>query len=397
MMGSKKQPARRDRKSGQPGEAAIIPENKQTTPAPVDLLVRVDKLKLLYRQSFPAIFASLLTGVLICASLWPVQDQGLLLTWYAVLVVSAIARGLLFLGYWRTSPKGEAVLSWERPYFLTLLASSLIWGFGVVLILPEGSQLHQVVVFFFLVGMAGGALAVYSAHRSMTLITIGCILLPITVWFLFRGGLISWLLVVGVVLFLVSIVNAGAVLSLAMDRSFRLAHELEAARAAAEHRAHRDALTGLYNRRAFYELGNDMLAGAGENMMAMIVSDLDHFKRVNDTWGHPAGDKVLQDIGEMYLGCLRNDDLCARLGGEEFGVLLQVESLEQACSIAEDLRLCLENTGIDCDAEKLFITASFGVAVGKSNLDELFQDADAALYQAKTGGRNRVEYSRAHH
>jgi diguanylate cyclase (GGDEF)-like protein len=363
----------------------------------LDRLVHAEKLKLLYRQSFPAIFASLLTGMLVCAALWPVQEQGLLLTWYAVLVVSAIARGVLFLGYWHARPDGEAVLSWERPYFLTLLASSLIWGVGVTLILPEDFLLQQVVVFFFLVGMAGGALAVYSAHRSMTLATIGLILVPITLWFLFQGTLLSWLLVVGVALFLVTVVKAGAVLSLAMDRSFRLGHELEAARAAAEHRAHRDALTGLYNRRAFYELGNDMLAGAGEGMMAMIVSDLDHFKSVNDTWGHPAGDKVLQNVGEMYLGCLRNDDLCARLGGEEFGVLLRVDCLQQACSIAEDLRLCLENTGIDCDAERLFITASFGVAAGKSSLDELFQDADAALYQAKMTGRNRVEFSRTCH
>ncbi|WP_456373469.1 diguanylate cyclase [Thiolapillus sp.] len=365
--------------------------------AVLDRLVRAEKLQLLYRQSFPAIFASLFTGVLICASLWSVQDHSRLLFWYGVLVFSAIARGVLFLGYWRASPEGEAILSWERPYFLTLLASSIIWGMGVLFILPPDSLLHQVIIFLFLVGMAGGALAVYSAHRAMTLATIGCILLPITVFFISQMALIPWLLVAGVGLFIVTVIKAGEVLSLALDRSFRLGHELEAARAAAEHKAHRDALTGLYNRRAFYELGKGMLAGRGKQMLAMIVSDLDHFKQVNDSWGHPAGDKVLQDVGQMYRSCLRNDDLCARLGGEEFGVLLLVDSLRQACSIAEDLRHCLENTRIDFDPEKLFVTASFGVATGNDDLDELFRNADAALYRAKTDGRNCVRFSHAVH
>ncbi|BAO43084.1 GGDEF domain-containing protein [Thiolapillus brandeum] len=362
----------------------------------MDHLVQAEKLKLLYHQSFPAIFASLFTGILVCVLLWPVQQHSLLLGWYGVLLLSALARGLLFIRYWYVRPDDASVLSWEKPYFITLLASSLIWGIGAVVIIPAESLLHQVVVFLFLVGMAGGALGVYSAHRAMTLATIGCVLLPMSFWFLMQWQLIPLLLVLGTLLFLVTVFKAGAVLSVAMDRSFRLGHELEAARAAAEYRAHRDALTGLYNRRAFYELGEGMMSNAGEGLMAMIVADLDHFKRINDSWGHPAGDKVLQEVGEIYLGCLRNDDLCARLGGEEFGVLLRVDSLEQACAIAEDLRLCLENQGIDCDGEKLFVTASFGVAAGHEKLEALFRDADSALYRAKMDGRNRVECAHLH-
>ncbi len=373
------------------GKGEYVITSDRTDINAMDRLVLADKLQLLYQQSFPAIFASLFTGILVCAALWQVQDHHLLLTWYGILAFSAVIRGLLFIRYWYANPDREDVLRWEKPYFISLLASSLTWGIGAVLIVPAHSLLHQVVVFLFLVGMAGGAIAVYSAHRLMTLATICCVLLPMSIWFLFQWQLISLLLALGTMLFLVTVVKAGAVLSLAMDQSFRLGHELEAARAAAEHRAHRDALTGLYNRRAFYELGHDMLLSVGDGVMAMIVADLDYFKRVNDTWGHPAGDRVLAGVGEIYLGSLRNDDLCARLGGEEFGVLLRVDNLKQACGIAEELRLCLENTGIDCGKEKLFVTASFGVAAGGDSLDELFHEADAALYLAKENGRNRVE------
>ncbi|WP_456379726.1 GGDEF domain-containing protein [Thiolapillus sp.] len=358
----------------------------------LDRLARIEKLRLLYQQSFSAIFASLFTAALICTVLWQVQEKSVLLGWFFVLLFSSLARMLLFYRYWHFQPENEALLAWEKPYFLTLLASSLTWGLGAVVILPEGSVLHQVVVYFFLVGMSGGAIAMYSAHRAMTLATIASILLPMTLWFLLQGTVIATALALGALMFVAVTVGAGRVLSSTMHRSFRLGYELQDARDAAEKRASKDALTGLNNRRVFYQQGEEMLGECKEGVrqLAMIISDVDHFKSINDTWGHHCGDEVLKAIADAQLSCLRSDDLCARLGGEEFGILLLVNDGEQAREVAETLRSCLEHTNITCGNHEVPVTASFGVAVGRQSLETLFKQADAALYRAKETGRNRV-------
>ena len=355
-------------------------------------LARIEKLRLLYQQSFSAIFASLFVAMLICVVLWQVQEKPVLLGWFFALLFSSLARMLLFYRYWYFRPEGEELLAWEKPYFLTLFVSSLIWGLGAVVILPKDSVLHQVIIYFFLVGMSGGAIAMYSSHRAMTLAANAAILLPTTSWFLLQGTIVSISLALGVLLFMAITVSASQVLSTAMHRSFRLGYELEDARAAAEKRAYKDPLTGLGNRRAFYKQGEAMLEKCKEDMrqLAMIISDVDHFKGINDTWGHHCGDVVLKAIANAHLECLRSDDLCARLGGEEFGVLLLVNDAGQATKIAETLRSFLEDTRMACGDHDIHVTASFGVAVGGKSLEDLFKQADAALYQAKEMGRNRV-------
>ncbi len=358
----------------------------------LDRLAQIEKLRLLYQQSFSAIFVSLFSAALICMVLWQVQEKSVLLGWFFILLLASAARVSLFVRYWKIRPGTESLLAWEKPYFLTLLSSSLIWGLGAVVILPEGSEIHQVIVYSFLIGMSGGAIAMYSAHRAMTLATIACILLPTTFWFLLQGTIISTTLALAALLFIVTTVRAGQVLSSTMHRSFRLGYELQDARDAAERRAYTDALTGLSNRRAFYQQGEEMLAECKEDgwQLAMIISDVDYFKNINDTWGHHCGDVVLKAVAEVQQGCLRSDDLCARLGGEEFGVLLLVNDREQAREVAEALRCSLEDAKITCGDHEIPVAASFGVAVGGKSLESLFKRADAALYRAKETGRNRV-------
>ena len=158
-------------------------------------------------------------------------------------------------------------------------------------------------------------------------------------------------------------------------------------------RALTDPLTGLPNRRGF-ERG---MAGlrTPDRDAALIAIDLDHFKRVNDTFGHGAGDYVLQKVAMVLRGNLRNRDLLSRLGGEELAVLLPETDIELARMISERLRRAIENVEILWDGKSINITSSFGVAVapGTMPMAELFALADAALYDAKSGGRNRVVFA----
>ncbi|KQX35746.1 hypothetical protein ASD04_13305 [Devosia sp. Root436] len=158
-------------------------------------------------------------------------------------------------------------------------------------------------------------------------------------------------------------------------------------------RALTDPLTALPNRRAF-ERG---IAGLrpDDRSAALLLIDLDHFKVVNDTHGHAAGDYVLQQISMILRANMRNRDLLSRLGGEELAVLLPDTDPVAAQVIAERLRRSIETLDIHWEGRTIAITASFGVAVGPGTTpsDALFVQADAALYAAKRGGRNRVVFS----
>ena len=166
-----------------------------------------------------------------------------------------------------------------------------------------------------------------------------------------------------------------------------------------------DPLTGLYNRRHFYTLAShefNMARRFNQSITAIMV-DIDHFKRVNDTYGHLVGDIVLQNVANRCNESLRHSDILCRYGGEEFVILMIGTSLESALQIAERLRKRIADTPIETEGKSISITISLGVAAlgpymhpvsltggGARPLDILINRADQALYTSKENGRNRV-------
>ena len=157
----------------------------------------------------------------------------------------------------------------------------------------------------------------------------------------------------------------------------------------------RDGLTGLYNRRHFDERlsAEHAFAIRHRTALAVLVIDVDHFKRINDQWGHPAGDAVLQALGRALHDSLRSEDLVARFGGEEFAILCRGIDVEGVRALGERVRRMVESMRIPAGGMTIKITASIGVAhndCGAARAEQLVASADAALYAAKRGGRNRV-------
>ncbi|NOQ89259.1 MAG: diguanylate cyclase [Gammaproteobacteria bacterium] len=171
-----------------------------------------------------------------------------------------------------------------------------------------------------------------------------------------------------------------------------MTYQLEISRAEAERRARVDELTGLYNRRAFYEYGNILANNSQRNkdVLAMIIMDLDNFKSVNDNFGHAAGDVALKQIGKILLQRLRKSDVFARIGGEEFGMLLPLTSLSEAAQLAEELRKAVQSSAVSYEDKTFNITASFGVTSDVCDIDTLVRQADLAMYKSKDSGRNTV-------
>jgi diguanylate cyclase (GGDEF)-like protein len=156
-----------------------------------------------------------------------------------------------------------------------------------------------------------------------------------------------------------------------------------------EYRATHDALTGALNRSAVIELANDALA---KGSAVMIVLDIDHFKRVNDQFGHPVGDTVILGIVSCLRRIVGEAGAIGRVGGEEFTVLLPGYELDEATRLAEAMRDTIAQHIFDAPVDRP-ITASFGLSANAAGTDfsTAYTLADAALYAAKRSGRNRVE------
>jgi diguanylate cyclase (GGDEF)-like protein len=192
-----------------------------------------------------------------------------------------------------------------------------------------------------------------------------------------RSGLWLWMLAINLLLNLWFVfLLLGSVVQGLMER---LRHE----------RNH-DPLTQLLNRRAFFEVANAQLATGQPQRWAVLACDVDHFKRINDTWGHAAGDHVLRHMGTLLSGMVRPHDVVARFGGEEFVLLLRCQDIDMAQSIAERIRTTLATT--PCSPINETLTASFGLTLvaGPKDLSAALERADQAVYQAKNKGRNRV-------
>lgn len=161
------------------------------------------------------------------------------------------------------------------------------------------------------------------------------------------------------------------------------------------HHATTDGLTGLSNHKHFKQrlLAEFRRTLRHQQPLSLLMLDIDHFKAINDTYGHPAGDQVLRIIGRVLREHTRLHDLPARYGGEEFAIILPDTSSEEACRVGEKLRILISRTAFNTGGTPLTVTVSAGVAarqLSSAGPDELLRMADQALYLAKSAGRNRV-------
>ena len=158
-----------------------------------------------------------------------------------------------------------------------------------------------------------------------------------------------------------------------------------------------DGLTQIANHRKFQDILTQELERSQRynSPLTLLLLDIDHFKKFNDTYGHPVGDLVLQQVAKALQGSIRTTDYCARYGGEEFVVVLIQADEIQSRVLAERIRAAVENLQIPNENQVLRVTVSIGSATCPSDAgtkQELIDNADKAMYFSKQGGRNRVSY-----
>jgi diguanylate cyclase (GGDEF)-like protein len=367
-------------------------ERGQDQDCVIEEQVRTDRLHQLFRQSFAAIFGSYMAAVMLCWLCWERFDHQIMLVWLVTLAVSSLLRVNMFMQWFRCPNSERTPERWERRYWITLMLSAGTWGVGAFALMPTDDRLSQVLVMLFTVGMSVSAVSCYSAYRYMTMASMALVLLPCTLWLLFQPSPMQVGVAIAVLVFSSFVVSASRKLSDALEKAFRLTRQMERAHSISTHAAQTDELTGLMNRRAFYERAQVLYAQCRRNQQPLcaLMMDMDHFKQINDTYGHQAGDQVLRQIGGVISASFRQADVYGRLGGEEFAVLLPNTSLDTAREIAEQLVKAISGLAAE---PVLGLTASLGVASTHSqdqDLHGLMNTADKALYRAKAQGRNQV-------
>ena len=359
-------------------------------------LVQSDRLHQLFRQSVLAVLGSYLAVLMLCWLCWDYFEHNVALIWIAALSAATVLRIVVFATYYRSPQSARTPQRWERKYWVTLVLSAGIWGVGALAVMPDDSLLAQALVLLFAVGMSGSAVSCYYAYRSMTLAAIGLVLLPCTAWLLLQPSGLQVGMAVAVLVFSSFMVRATGKLCAALERAFCLTHEMERAHNIASSAAQTDELTGLKNRRAFFEHAQQLYSHSQREQrpLCALMLDIDHFKRINDTYGHQVGDEVLRQIGGVIKASFRDTDVYGRLGGEEFAVLLADTPIDTALGIARQLGQAIARLQVVHENEgRQGMTASLGVAVASAShtdLHNLLNSADRAMYRAKALGRNQV-------
>lgn len=318
----------------------------------------------------------------------------------ATLAIGAGFLVLAFLRLWMRPPvDGDSAADrrWLLQFTLVLPLASVLWAGVQVWILLDG-RYHgdiRVVSLIATIGYATVFANIYSTVRHLAVVGVCVLFVPVLValWSQPEDRALA------AAMSFYAVYLAGALLRSHAEyrRRLRLDLALREQRDLYEHLSRTDALTGVYNRRHFTARLDQLaqrasLGGAG---FALLILDIDHFKQVNDRYGHVVGDACLKALADrLQRAFAPYPALLARLGGEEFGVLFE-GSEAAAFSAAEGLRHDLVMRPLECDGQRITVTASMGLgafnATAHGDGDGLYRAVDLALYEAKGLGRNRVK------
>ncbi len=348
-----------------------------------------------------------------------------------VVVLTLIAFGYLLGGYFRASPLefivifgiawvGQGVLLWvihsgasERLRDPAMTAALMIWATVFILMaayyvdvgeLAGGTRLSIMMMFFGVLLLGSFRLATRWFYLISGATNFGyayVLYLAFTDPEISKGVTESVELIqILMFIFLTTIfARTGAGIAELQMRLHTENAELEANTARIRELAIRDELTGLFNRRHIMELLREqkLLADTGSYFFVIAYVDLDHFKKVNDTWGHGIGDVVLKRFASILHASLREVDYAGRLGGEEFVIVLTRTKLSEALIVTERIRHALESADFRDVQPGLSVTTSIGVTAYSppEALEDVLTRADGFLYQSKQAGRNRVTYGEA--
>lgn len=355
----------------------------------------IEQQRLLYKNSTGPTIISMLIAAFLCWYLRHGTEPVILFSWLSAFILVAVGR-LFLIALANRSEKAGRHDKWLDYFFLGgILLSSMIWGAASFLLFPNTSPLHQTVFSITLTGVSAGAIASLCSNRLAITGFLTFTLLPLSAKFFMVQEQNEVVLGILVILYWMVCLSGAGKLHKNITENISLRLKLE-------HQASYDSLTGLPNRRQLLRQLERELSRATRHGMngAVLFLDLDNFKTINDALGHKAGDAVLQHVAERLGLNLRKEDVTARIGGDEFVILLPHldNNIERAArksqDVAKKLAIAL-SIPFSIDNRELNITPSIGISLFPDQIksaDDILKQADTAMSQAKTEGPNSIRF-----
>jgi diguanylate cyclase (GGDEF)-like protein len=358
--------------------------------------LQLKKLDVLYGYANLSVLINLLGAVTAAAFLRSVVSQASLTFWFVFGLTLAGARIASRHGYdTQRQIRGERIdyQRWRSIYVIITILAGLHWGLMAALIYPADSLTHQLFVTFIVMGVAAACVPVYSTGTLSFAGFVLPALLPLAARFFYHGEEPYLAMGVMIILFAAVLLVAGAETGRIIRSNMALSHALH-------HQATHDSLVGLVNHGEFQRRLQTVagLANARSQQYALIFIDLDLFKRVNDAGGHSVGDRFLVEIGNILRQKVRKADTAARVGGDEFAVILDDCGPEEAQRVASSILRAITGFVLQYDERTFQVGASIGVTYsdkGANSASQMLRAADQACYTAKEAGRNRIEMVKA--
>lgn len=352
-------------------------------------------LRLVCTQAARGVFINLFVWAMLLFALR--EEIGMVARWvlFGFAVMASGPRLWMALSYQRR-PDRWSPGTWEALFSTTIVVSCAVWGAGSLYLLPRLSPMLQLLVFAFIVGMAGGTAILYFAQSTAVVLSVSSFLVPTSLWFAVYGDGTSRIAAAAGFLIVLMTARAVRLHSGLLHGYYRLVQEVDAERRLAETLARTDQLTELANRRAFHEAAKQAISQATrrKSPLTLLLLDLDDFKSINDQYGHAKGDEALQAFANALRRTARDADPVGRLGGDEFAVLLNDATAAEAQHFATRLRAELEDLSVA--GTDLRLRCSLGAAQLEpdEDLQSLLPRADRALYESKRTGRDRISVDR---
>lgn len=358
--------------------------------------IQAERIKLVYKQLKIVLYAQWLIMTLYTCLLWEQINQSLLLSWYLItFLVCILGKVALLYFYHKSAISVKNLKRWKRLFVFSAASAGLSWGCAGSILMPL-DFIHQFYVFFILAGVAASGIAFYapiwSAYITYLSATLG---FPI-VWLLLQGKLYTPMVVLGLVYFSVMLITSFYSYK-STHHIFLLRRKNLSLEKKLEILATHDPLTGLANRRLFKIKFIHALLRARryKTLVAILYMDLDNFKRINDTLGHTIGDKLLIQVAHRIKTSLRNIDTIARMGGDEFAILLEdIKNTDIITEIATHIRKIIAHN-YKIDEHTISISTSIGISYyPKDGVNKviLIKRADHAMYYAKNLGKNQFQF-----
>ena len=347
---------------------------------------------IIYRQTPASAIAHIIAAGLAVLALSPVVSTPSLLLWWLVLSFFALSRLIVAVRFIKNWPIDDSVLpSWVRAQEALAICHTSVWGLSIFTIWPNIVE-YRMFMTMLLVGIISAGGIVLSFHRRSFILYCFPIAIPLILHLASQGERLDWIFAVLIVLYIAVALSAITRLELAFFDGLKLQLQMQAL-------SRTDPLTGLANRREFDEQLNEVWQNAirASQALGLILADVDYFKAYNDKYGHPEGDEALKHVALSFRGVAsRGTDLCARIGGEEFAVIMPSTDLEGSIRIAEEIRQAMHVADIDHDGSPLGkLTVSMGVTsltpAKEFTVEAFIENTDKALYRAKNNGRDRIE------